>query len=72
MTMDRDSHFFDLFVNTTHSSVHVPTNVYDGSLEAREFIDWSEVLDEVFKQNYGTDPALSWQYFGSNLGKSLK
>lgn len=26
MYFDRDSHFFDLEVNTTHSSVHVPTN----------------------------------------------
>lgn len=69
MSMDRDSHFYDLNVNTSYSSVHVPTNVYDGSLESREFIEWSEVLDEVFTQNYRTDPALSWQYFGSNLGK---
>lgn len=29
MYFDRDSHFFDLEVNTTHSSVHVPTNVFD-------------------------------------------
>lgn len=71
MTMDRDSHFFDLNVNTSHSSVHVPTNVYDRSNESREFIEWSEALDEVFIQNYRTDPALSWQYFGSSLGKKF-
>lgn len=33
-----------------------------------EFIQWSEVLDEVFTQNYQADPALSWQYFGGNNG----
>lgn len=69
MSFDRDSHFFDLNVNTTHSSVHVPTNVYDNGSETSEFIQWSEILDEVFTQNYRTDPALSWQYFGSNLGE---
>jgi voltage-dependent calcium channel alpha-2/delta-4 len=68
MFFDRDSHFFDLEVSTEHSSVHVPTNVYDQGPEASEFIQWSEVLDEVFRQNYQSDPALSWQYFGSNLG----
>lgn len=68
MYFDRDSHFFDLEVNTTHSSVHVPTNVFDFGPEASEFIQWSEVLDEVYTQNYQSDPALSWQYFGSNLG----
>lgn len=68
MTFDRDSHFFNLEVSTEHSSVHVPTNVYDKGPEAAEFIQWSEVLDDVFRQNYKADPALSWQYFGSNLG----
>jgi voltage-dependent calcium channel alpha-2/delta-4 len=68
MTFERDSHFFDLEVNTSHSSVHVPTNVYDQGPEEYEFIQWSEVLDEVFRQNYQSDPALSWQYFGSNTG----
>ncbi|CAG2062603.1 unnamed protein product, partial [Timema podura] len=29
---------------------------------------WSEALDEVFVQNYKSDPALSWQYFGTHSG----
>ena len=33
-----------------------------------EAIQWSEALDEVFEQNYNSDPALSWQYFGSDTG----
>jgi hypothetical protein len=46
----------------------VPTNVYDNATAEAEFIQWSAILDEVFTKNYQSDPALSWQYFGSNLG----
>jgi len=31
-------------------------------------LQWSEKLDEVFLQNYRSDPSLSWQYFGSTAG----
>ena len=36
--------------------------------DAQIAIQWSEALDEVFTQNYNSDPALSWQYFGSSTG----
>lgn len=64
----QDTHFFDLFVNTSHSSVQVPSNVYDLSTPALETLQWSEELDEIFLNNYKSDPALSWQYFGSDTG----
>jgi voltage-dependent calcium channel alpha-2/delta-4 len=31
-------------------------------------IKWSEALDDIFIQNYFSDPGLSFQYFGSSLG----
>ncbi|KAL1493158.1 hypothetical protein ABEB36_011269 [Hypothenemus hampei] len=68
LQLNNDTHFYNLPVNTTHSSVYVPTNVYDIEDKASEAIQWSEALDKVFAQNYKSDPALSWQYFGSSSG----
>lgn len=68
MYLDQDTHFYNISVNTTHSSVHVPTNVYDKNPRVVEALGWSEALDDVFVQNYKSDPALSWQYFGSDTG----
>ncbi|XP_037958547.1 voltage-dependent calcium channel subunit alpha-2/delta-3 [Teleopsis dalmanni] len=67
-TLNPDTHFYNISVDTEHSSVHVPSNVYDRNPEVLKTIMWSETLDEVFKQNYQSDPALSWQYFGSDTG----
>lgn len=55
-------------MNTSFSSVHIPTNVYDKSPPVAEDIRKTENLDNVFRQNYESDPALSWQYFGSVTG----
>lgn len=48
--------------------MHVPTNVYDMSPAVAEDIKRTEDLDNTFRQNYESDPALSWQYFGSVTG----
>lgn len=42
MLLDPDTHFYNISVNTTHSSVHVPTNVYDKSPNVLETMMWSE------------------------------
>ncbi|GLV37628.1 Ca[2+] channel Muscle-specific alpha2/delta subunit [Carabus blaptoides fortunei] len=68
MTLTNDTHFHNIEVDTSHSSVHVPTNVFDKSKAAQTAIEWSEHLDDVFIQNYNSDPALSWQYFCSSSG----
>ncbi|KAK9890429.1 hypothetical protein WA026_010518 [Henosepilachna vigintioctopunctata] len=65
---DEDTHFYNLAVNTTHSSVHVPSHIYDLHEDASTAIQWSEALDKVFIQNYQSDPSLTWQYFGSYSG----
>lgn len=68
MLLTSDSHFYNIPVNTSFSSVHIPTNVYDMSPAVIEDIKKTEILDNIFQQNYESDPALSWQYFGSVTG----
>lgn len=68
MELTPDSHFYNIPVNTSFSSVHIPTNVYDLSPAVAEDIKKTEILDYIFRQNYESDPALSWQYFGSVTG----
>lgn len=60
--------FFNLPVNTSLSSVLVYTNIYDRAPEVIKAIKWSEALNNIFIDNYGKDPTLSWQYFGSSTG----
>ena len=68
MVLTANKHFSGIPVNTSQSTVHVPTNVFDGEPKVINAIDWSRKLDEIFKDNYERDPSLSWQYFGSSTG----
>jgi len=68
MMLTANKHFSGIPVNTTFSSVHVPTNVFDGEPKVINAIDWTRKLDDTFKDNYERDPSLSWQYFGSSTG----
>jgi len=68
MSLTANKHFSGIPVNTSYSSVHVPTNVFDGEPKVINAIDWSRKLDDTFKDNYQRDPSLSWQYFGSSTG----
>ncbi|CAH0395037.1 unnamed protein product [Bemisia tabaci] len=68
LNMTKNSHFYNIPVNTSVSSVHVPINVYDRAPDVIRAIKWSETLDSIFLSNYKQDPSLSWQYFGSATG----
>lgn len=68
MILTTNKHFYNIPVNTSHSAVHVPTNVYDQAPDILKAIKWSENLNEIFIRNYQDDPSLSWQYFGSSSG----
>ena len=68
LNLNANPHFSGIPVNTSRSSVHVPTNVFDGEPKVINAIDWSKKLDDTFRDNYERDPSLSWQYFGSSTG----
>ncbi|CAB3365530.1 Hypothetical predicted protein [Cloeon dipterum] len=68
LELEPDPHFFNIPVNTSFSTVHVPTNVFDRAPEVIEAIQWSKKLDPVFEANFRADPSLTWQYFGSAKG----
>ena len=68
LPLDENKYFSGIPVNTNFSSVHVPTNVFDGDPKVVNAIKWSTGLDRVFVDNYNRDPSLSWQYFGSSTG----
>lgn len=42
LSLYRDTHFYNISVNTTHSSVHVPTNVYHRAPAVLQTMMWSE------------------------------
>ena len=57
-----------LSVNTSFSTVHIPTTVDNSDPDVINAIDWSRKLEDTFKENYEHDPTMSWQYFGSSTG----
>ncbi|XP_071960155.1 voltage-dependent calcium channel subunit alpha-2/delta-3-like isoform X2 [Antedon mediterranea] len=63
-----DDHFNGIEVNLTHSTVQVPTNVYNMGTEVLNHIKFTDELDSTFEENYREDPTLTWQYFGSKTG----
>ncbi|XP_021933890.1 voltage-dependent calcium channel subunit alpha-2/delta-3-like isoform X3 [Zootermopsis nevadensis] len=63
-----NKHFHGEAVNTSFSSVHIPTYIYHRAPKVLEAVEWTEDLDAVFKSNYELDPSLSWQYFCSGSG----
>uniref|UniRef100_A0A670YLP3 Calcium voltage-gated channel auxiliary subunit alpha2delta 3 n=1 Tax=Pseudonaja textilis TaxID=8673 RepID=A0A670YLP3_PSETE len=66
--LEPNDHFNNLPVNVTLSDVQVPTNMYNKDPAIVNGVYWSESLNKVFVDNFGHDPSLIWQYFGSAKG----
>uniref|UniRef100_A0A2K6SEQ2 Calcium voltage-gated channel auxiliary subunit alpha2delta 4 n=1 Tax=Saimiri boliviensis boliviensis TaxID=39432 RepID=A0A2K6SEQ2_SAIBB len=66
--LESNAHFSNLPVNTSISSVQLPTNVYNKDPEILNGVYMSEALNAVFVENFQRDPTLTWQYFGSATG----
>ncbi|XP_016080291.1 PREDICTED: voltage-dependent calcium channel subunit alpha-2/delta-4 [Miniopterus natalensis] len=66
--LEPNAHFSNLMVNTSLSSVQLPTNVYNKDPDILNGVYMSEALNPVFVENFQRDPTLTWQYFGSSTG----
>ncbi|XP_021105457.1 voltage-dependent calcium channel subunit alpha-2/delta-4 [Heterocephalus glaber] len=66
--LEPNAHFSNLRVNTSISSVQLPTNVYNKDPDILNGVYMSEALNPVFVENFQRDPTLTWQYFGSSTG----
>ncbi|KAM7116079.1 LOW QUALITY PROTEIN: voltage-dependent calcium channel subunit alpha-2/delta-4 [Molossus nigricans] len=66
--LEPNAHFSNLLVNTSLSSVQLPTNVYNKDPDILNGVYMSEALNPVFVENFQRDPTLTWQYFGSSTG----
>ncbi|XP_008151608.2 voltage-dependent calcium channel subunit alpha-2/delta-4 [Eptesicus fuscus] len=66
--LEPNAHFSNLRVNTSLSSVQLPTNVYNKDPDILNGVYMSEALNAVFVENFQRDPTLTWQYFGSSTG----
>uniref|UniRef100_A0A8C9J1L9 Calcium voltage-gated channel auxiliary subunit alpha2delta 4 n=1 Tax=Panthera tigris altaica TaxID=74533 RepID=A0A8C9J1L9_PANTA len=66
--LESNAHFSNLMVNTSISSVQLPTNVYNKDPDILNGVYMSEALNTVFVENFQRDPTLTWQYFGSSTG----
>uniref|UniRef100_A0A3Q2VAP1 Calcium voltage-gated channel auxiliary subunit alpha2delta 1 n=1 Tax=Haplochromis burtoni TaxID=8153 RepID=A0A3Q2VAP1_HAPBU len=58
---------FKRLTDYNHTAVHIPTDIYDGTIVLNE-LTWTEELKEVFRKNREDDPTLLWQVFGSATG----
>ncbi|XP_061891819.1 voltage-dependent calcium channel subunit alpha-2/delta-1-like [Entelurus aequoreus] len=63
-----DDPSFKRLTDHSHTAVHIPTDIYDGSTIVLNELNWTEALEDVFKRNREDDPTLLWQVFGSATG----
>ncbi|KAK9873044.1 hypothetical protein WA026_020780 [Henosepilachna vigintioctopunctata] len=67
MPMKYNNHF-ETEVNMNFSIIKTVANVYDRDRDILEGARWTEPLDLIFKENFESDPTLTWQYFTSPYG----
>ncbi|XP_059181432.1 voltage-dependent calcium channel subunit alpha-2/delta-1a [Centropristis striata] len=59
---------FKRLVSYNTTAVHIPTDIYEGSTIILNELNWTEALEDVFRENKEEDPSLLWQVFGSATG----
>ncbi|KAM4712392.1 voltage-dependent calcium channel subunit alpha-2/delta-1a isoform 2-T2 [Anableps anableps] len=59
---------FKRLVSYNTTAVHIPTDIYEGSTIILNELNWTEELEDIFRQNKEDDPSLLWQVFGSATG----
>ncbi|KAM3587492.1 uncharacterized protein V6R79_006806 [Siganus canaliculatus] len=59
---------FKRLVSYNTTAVHIPTDIYEGSTNILNELNWTEALEDVFRKNKEEDPSLLWQVFGSATG----
>ncbi|XP_054910630.1 voltage-dependent calcium channel subunit alpha-2/delta-1-like [Poeciliopsis prolifica] len=59
---------FKRLVSYNTTAVHIPTDIYESSTIILNELNWTDELEDVFRQNKDDDPSLLWQVFGSATG----
>ncbi|XP_043964118.1 voltage-dependent calcium channel subunit alpha-2/delta-1a isoform X1 [Gambusia affinis] len=59
---------FKRLVSYNTTAVHIPTDIYEGSAIILNELNWTDELEDIFRQNKEDDPSLLWQVFGSATG----
>ena len=59
---------FQTKINLNESFMQVPTDLYDQNKLLVNQVIWSKPLDDLFKEQYNSDPQFSWQYVGFTTG----
>ncbi|KAH3880385.1 hypothetical protein DPMN_004299 [Dreissena polymorpha] len=68
LTLTPDPRLANTPVSHEFSTVQVPTNVYDRLPKILNGVYWTQILDDMFKENTKKHPTIKWQYFCSSDG----
>ncbi|KAF7991299.1 hypothetical protein HCN44_002861 [Aphidius gifuensis] len=68
LLLNGNRHFDNLPVNLSVSAILLPPGVKNSDSDVLSGLQWTDILDPLFVNNYESDPTLSWQYFGATSG----